>query len=210
MRSEKKVNNHYKITMKKILIFGTIATVLFIQCEEDTNLFLIGNGTIGNLTKEIQMRQVDSIFAGDSIVKLNPNRGALGTQGNVEIYEKGGQKLMLLSPENENDPNSVITNIQIFDERYTTDKGLSIKSTFGDLKANYEVIAVENAINSVVIFLKDSDVFITINKKQLPENIRYNISGRIEATQIPDEATFKYFMVGWDKYVEPDKDDSEE
>ncbi len=196
--------------MKKPLIFGVIATILFIQCGEETDLFLIGDGTIGNLTKEVQMRQVDSIFASDSIVKLNRNKIALSTQGNVEIYEKGGQKLMLLSPENENDPNSVITNIQIFDERYTTNKGLSIKSTFGELKANYEVVAVENAINSVVVFLKDSDVFITIDKKQLPENIRYNYQAKVEATQIPDEATFKYFMVGWDKDDALDEDNSEE
>ncbi len=196
--------------MKKTLIFGVLASLLFIQCGEDTDPYLIGNGTIGHLSNEIQMRQVDSIFANDSIVKLSPIKNALGTQGEVEIYEKGGQKLMLLSPEKENDPNSVITNIQIFDERYATDKGLTVKSTFGDLKANYEVLAVENAINSVVVFLKDSDVFITIDKKQLPENIRYNFSARVEATQIPDAATFKYFMVGWDKEDEPDEDDFEE
>jgi len=156
------------------------------------------------------MKQLDSIFANDSIVKVGQIEDAPETQGEVEIYEKGGKKLMLLSPEDEKDPNSVITNIQIFDERYITDKGLGKGSTFGELKANYEIAAIENAINSVVIFIKDSDVFITIDKKQLPENIRYNYNAKIEASQIPDTATFKYFMVGWDADEEEADTASEE
>ena len=122
----------------------------------------------------------------------------IGTQGEVEVYDKAGKKLLLLSPENETDPNSVITNIQIFDERYMTDKGLHAKSTFADVKANYEIEGVENAINSVVVFLKDSDIYLTIDKKELPEDIRYNYSAKVEASQIPETATFKYFMIGWD------------
>ena len=47
-------------------------------------------------------------------------------------------------------------------------------------------------------YLKDSDVFITIDKKQLPENLRYNPNLTIEASQIPQGATFKYFMIAWE------------
>jgi hypothetical protein len=183
--------------MKKLLVIGTLFTALFMQCGKDTNPYLIENGKMAGLTTETRMMQIDSIFANDSIVRLNPIESALGTQGEVEIYEKGGKKLLLLSPEDESDPNSVISNIQIFDERYATDKGLNIGSTFADIKANYEIEAIENAINSVVIFLKNSEVFITIDKKLLPESIRYNFNAKVEATQIPDTATFKYFMVGW-------------
>jgi len=50
----------------------------------------------------------------------------------------------------------------------------------------------------VVVFLKDSDIYITIDKQQLPENLRYDPNLSIKATQIPDNATFKYFMIGWD------------
>jgi hypothetical protein len=194
--------------MKKILLFAAAAMILLSQCGKETDPFLIGKGSIGPINKKTQMRQLDSIFANDSIVKLSPIEEAPETQGEVEIYEKGGNKLMLLSPEDEEDPNSVITNIQIFDDRYITDKGFGMGSTFGDLKANYEIVAIENAINSVVIFLKDSDVFITIDKKLLPESVRYNFNAKIEATQIPDEATFKYFMVGWDAEEEDEADES--
>ena len=184
--------------MKKILLVAAFAGILFAQCGKGEDPFAIKPDVVGKLSKDIQMKQIDSIFANDSIVKLNPIENALGTQGEVEIYGKDGKKLLLISPEDERDPESFITNIQIFDERYTTEKGLTVKSTFKDIKANYEIANIENAINSVVVFLKDSDLYITIDKKQLPENIRYDYSSKIETSQIPDEATFKYFMVGWD------------
>jgi hypothetical protein len=184
--------------MKKILLLAITSLIFLTQCGKDTDPFLISKGSIGPINKKTQMRQLDSIFANDSIVRLTQIKDAPETQGEVEVYEKGGKKLMLLSPEDEEDPNSVISNIQIFDHRYLTDKGLGKGSTFGDLKTNYEIVAIENAINSVVIFLKDSEVFITIDKKLLPESIRYNFNAKVEATQIPDDATFKYFMVGWD------------
>ena len=182
--------------MKKNLLLGAMAMLLFTQCTEEKDPFLIKDGELGHLTKKMRMKQVDSIFSTDSIVS---------TQGEVEVYEKGGKKLLLLSPDNETDPNSVITNIQIFDDRYKTEKGLHLNSTFADVKANYEVVGIQNAINSVVVFLKDSEIYLTIDKKELPASLRYNNNIKVEVTQIPDAATFKYFMIGWD--IEDDEPD---
>lgn len=184
--------------MKNTLFIGILASLLFVQCGKKSDPFLIQKGAVGLLTKDIQMRQIDSLFANDSIVKLSPIKDALGTQGEVEVYEKGGVKLLLISPEDENDPNSVISNIQIFDDRYKTNKGLHKGSTFKDVKTNYTISDIETTINAVVVFLQDSDIFITIYKNQLPENLRYDPSVSVEASQIPDDAKFKYFMVGWD------------
>lgn len=172
--------------------------MLFIQCGTDTDPFLIQKGAIGNLNSKTAMKQIDSIFSTDSIVKLNPIKNAIGTQGEVEIYEKGGAKLMLLSPNDESDPTSKITNIQIFDNRYKTIKGLNSESTFKEVKDNYIISDIETTISSVVVFLEDSQIYITIDKKELPEDLRYNSSLKIESSQIPDKAVFKYFMIGWD------------
>ena len=184
--------------MKKTLFIGAMTAVLFIQCDKKNDSFIIGQGMLGNLSKDVQIKQVDSLFANDSIVKLNSQRNPLGTQGEVEIYEKGGRKLLLLSPDDEYNPNSLISTIQVFDNRYKTPKGLHKGSTFKDVKANYTILNVETTITSVVVFIKDSDIFLTIDKGQLPENLRYDASASIEANQIPDDATFKYFMIGWD------------
>ena len=184
--------------MKKTLLISALIVLFFSQCDKGNDPFLIKNGAIGELTEKIQMKQIDSIFVGDSIVKLNPDVNALGTQGEVEIYEKGGVKLLLLSPDDEYDPESLITNIQVFDDRYHTEKGLSKSSNFKFVKDNYTVSSIESAINSVIVSLNESDIYLIIDKKQLPENLRYDPSITIEASQIPDDATFKYFMIGWD------------
>ena len=184
--------------MKKTLLIVGIVSLAFVQCKKESDPFLIKNGSIGNLNKEIKIKQIDSIFATDSIVKTNSSPNALETQGEVEIYEKGGKQLLLLSPDNESDPNSTITNIQVFDSRYKTEKGLTAASTWKDVKANYTIDNIETTINAVVIFLKETDVYLTIDKKSLPEELRYDMDLKVEASQIPDDAPFKYFMIGWE------------
>lgn len=184
--------------MKNTIFTVAIAALLFTQCAKKQDAFAISNGQVGLVTNKTSIKQLDSIFANDSIVPLSNVKDALGTQGEVEVFAKDGTKLLRLSPDDESNPDAVINTVRVYDARYTTDKGLSIKSTFKDLKENYEIAGIQTSIDAVVVFLKESDVYITIDKKQLPENLRYNPSLTIEASQIPDTATFKYFMLAWD------------
>lgn len=103
--------------MKKISLLAVVVVLsaLFVQCGPDKDPFLITNGSVGPLTKDMMIRQVDSVFEGDSLVLSTPVGNTLGTQGEVEIYEKGGDKLLLVSPEDPNDPYSKISYVQIFD-----------------------------------------------------------------------------------------------
>jgi len=184
--------------MKRIILSISIVSLFFIQCGKDTSSFTITSSSIGNVSQTTKMSQLDSIFKNDSIVKLTPMPGGLDTQGEVEIFEKGGKKLLAITPFSKIDPNSTISNIQVFDTRYATSTGLSLGSTFKDIKDNYTIASIETGINSIIIFLENSPIFITIDKKVLPENVRHDFRAKIEATQIPDTAKFKYFMIGWD------------
>jgi len=184
--------------MKKTILLAAAGILVFTQCETKTDKFAIGNGSIGEVTTETAIKHIDSIFANDSIVPQSNIKAALGTQGEVDVYEKGGTKLLRLSPDDENNPDAVITNIRIYDARYKTDKGLNINSTFKDIKDNYTISGIQTSFDTVVLFLEGSDVYVTIDKKELPENLRYNPSITIEASQIPDTAKFKYFMVAWE------------
>jgi len=183
--------------MIKSAILGILTLLLFVQCAEEKDPFLISNSTVGNLTIGMKIKQVDSIFANDSIVRLNPRQNEFSTIGEVEIYEKGGEKLMLISPRGNNDPEALISSFQFFDTRYKTDKGLNIGSTFKFIKDNYKISNIETTLSTVVIFLEDCDFFINIDKKELPENLRYNPNFVIEAVNIPDEAKIKYFILSW-------------
>ena len=182
--------------LKKIIAIVSV-TLLFIQCKEEINPFLISNDSVGALTRGMTIKEIDSIFAQDSIVKLYAQNEELPTQGEVEIYEKNGTKLVSISPVTNNDPDALISNFQFFDPRYKTDKGLNLSSTFKDIKANYKILNIETTISTVVIFLEDNDLFINIDKNELPENFRYNPNLVIDVTNIPDEAKIKYFMLSW-------------
>ena len=182
--------------LKKIIAIVSV-TLIFIQCKEEINPFLISNDSVGALTRGMTIKEIDSIFAQDSIVKLYAQNEELPTQGEVEIYEKNGTKLVSISPVTNNDPDALISNFQFFDPRYKTDKGLNLSSTFKDIKANYKISNIETTISTVVIFLEDNDLFINIDKNELPENFRYNPNLVIDVTNIPDEAKIKYFMLSW-------------
>ena len=182
--------------LKKIIAIISV-TLLFIQCKEEINPFLISNDSVGALTRGMTIKEIDSIFAQDSIVKLYAQNEELPTQGEVEIYDKNGTKLVSISPVTNNDPDALISNFQFFDPRYKTDKGLNLSSTFKDIKANYKILNIETTISTVVLFLEDNDLFINIDKNELPENFRYNPNLVIDITNIPDEAKIKYFMLSW-------------
>ena len=81
--------------------------------------------------------------------------------------------------------------------KFTTKNGIGAGSTFGTPKNNHEVDGLDNAINAVVVSFKDTPWYVTIDKKELPENIRYDYASKIELAQIPDEAKIKYFFYTW-------------
>ena len=190
--------------MIKKIFFTGLMVFLFVQCAKEKDPFLISNKAVGNLTIGMKIKQVDSIFAMDSIVRLSPRQNQSSSFGELEIYEKSGKKLLLISPVNNYDPDALIENFQFFDDRYKTVKGLNINSTFKDIKENYEIANIETTLSTVLIFLKDSDLFINIDKKELPENFRYNPNLVIDVTNIPNEAKIKYFMLAW-KIDEPEE-----
>jgi len=183
--------------MLKKIIFIVFVSFLFIECKEEKNPFLISNDAVGLLTRGMTIKKIDSVFSRDSIVKLYTQNDELPTQGEVEIFEKNGTKLLSISPITNNDPDALISNFQFFDPRYKTDKGLNLNSTFKDIKTNYKISNIETTISTVVLFLEDSDFFINIDKKELPENLRYNPNLEIDITNIPDEAKIKYYMLSW-------------
>ena len=184
--------------MKYTFFIIAFCTFVLIQCTNNNNPYTITNGKIGTLTSQTTIKQLKTVFANDSIVPLSNSSPGDALQGEVEVFSKDGSKLLGLSPDNLNSPDATINTLRVYDPRYKTSKGLSINSTFKDIKDNYEVSGLQTSIDAVVIFLKDSDVFITIDKKQLPENLRYNPNVTIEASQIPQSATFKYFMIAWE------------
>lgn len=182
--------------MKKISIL-LIAIVFIIGCNRESDPFLIDNTRVGQLTKEIRINQLDSIFSNDSIVRNISGNQFINSTNNIEIYDKDGSPLLILEPVQQFDTTSTIGYIQILDPRYETLKGLNINSNFGDVVEQYKISRIENTLNSAVIFIDELNLYLTIDKRELPSSLRYDTDTRITASQIPDNAKIKYFMISW-------------
>lgn len=167
------------------------------SCGKDSSPYLIDVNRVGPLTREIQINQLDSVFENDSIARSTSTSGSLATSKEIEIYDKDGSPLLILEPVQQFDSTSTIGYIQILDSRFETAKGLSIESTFGDVVKNYTISRIENTLNSAVVFIDELNLYLTIDKKDLPTSLRYDTDTRIHQSQIPDNAKIKYLMISW-------------
>jgi len=174
-------------------------TICSCQNETEQDPFEIAYNKIGHLTNTTKVHQLDSIYKNDSVVKSSQNNQYLGASNAIEIYEKGGAKLLTLEPKEPNNPESVIESIQIIDPRYKTISGVSVHGTFIDIKSSYTITKINNTLSSAVIFIDSIQASISIDKKELPSELKSNTNIKIEASQIPDVAKIKHFLINWNE-----------
>ena len=181
--------------MKNIVLgFGIFILVFLSACAEKDTTFLISKDKVGKLDKISLVRDLELIYEGDSLVK-DTLSSRIGQQRKIKVYEKGGSHLLTLTPTLDSIP--TIENIAIEDPRFETENGIGLKSSFKDIQKQYAIKKIVTTLNSVVVFPKGSPLYFTIDKSELPSNLRYT-TGDIDAVQIPDEAKLKYLMIGWE------------
>ena len=181
--------------MRKLLIFSTWILLFIVACGEKDTTFLITTEGVGKLDKISLVRDLELIYADDSIVKDTfYSQIGSGTQ-KIKVFEKGGKHLLTLTPSTDSIP--TVENIQVMDARFVSEEGIGLNSTFQDIQEHYTIRKIVTALNNVVIFVNETNLYFTIGKDQLPENLRYATSN-IEAVQIPGEAKIKYLMIGWE------------
>ena len=185
--------------MKNALFALLICIILTTSCAKDTapNPFLVGKNHIGLLTDSTQVKDLNSIFSTDSVVRSIAGDEFAGSINMIEIYEKGGKKLLDISPREVLDSTSLISSVRIIDERYKTEKTISTLSTFKDLNEAYKISKIDNLIDAIVISVNEINASFTIDKKELPASMRFDMNMTIDAIQIPEKARIKYFMVHW-------------
>jgi hypothetical protein len=183
--------------MNKLFLSLLITGILLTSCTKKQDPFLISAKSIGLLNDSTQVRELKEIFSQDSIVFRTNDLEFIGNKSDIEVFDKTGKHLLVLTPETFQDSTSTIKTIKIIDARFKTIKGLSNASTFGDINNNYKISSIQNTLRNVVVFVNEIDAFFTIDKKELPAELQFNPSVQIEAIQIPEKAKIKYFMIGW-------------
>lgn len=185
--------------MKNILFTLLMCALLTTSCTKDKELnpFLIKKDHIGLLNDSTQVKDLDSIYRNDSIVRYIAGDEFVGSVNTIEVFEKGGKKLLDLSPREALDSTSVIASVRIIDERFKTEKNISTLSTFKDIKSAYKISKVDNLINVILVSVNEINASFTIDKKELPASMRFNMDMNIDPIQIPEKAKIKFFMIHW-------------
>lgn len=183
--------------MIKKLSLLSLAGIMLVACGRDSDPYLIDENRVGPLTREIKLNQLDSIFSNDSIVRNTSGNRFLNATSDIEIFDRDGSPLLILEPVQQFDSTSTVGYIQVLDPRFETAKGLSVNSTFGDVVEKYPISRIENTISSAVVFIDELNLYLTIDKKELPASLRFDTDSQITASQIPDDAKIKYFMISW-------------
>ena len=184
--------------MKKYIFCLVTLSILIFSCKKEQDPFLIGKQNIGLLTDSTQVKDLEMVFPNDSIVNFKINGEFSNNSTEIEIFEKGGKKLLVLESSQPMDSTAVIKSVQIMDPRYKTSKNITTLSTFKDINDNYKISKITNLLSSVVVFVDDINASFTIDKKELPAELRFDMSLNIEKIQIPEKAKIKYFFVYWD------------
>ena len=182
--------------MKQLNLLIIITAIAFAGCKEETiDPFAVAKHNVGFITDSTKISELKTIFANDSIVTYKEDDSFVGGINTIDIYKKNGNQLLSISPTEALDSTATINTISIFDPRFKTSKNISISSTFKEIKDNYKISRISNLINSVVVSVDELDATFTIDKKELPANMRFDMSMKIDAIQIPDNAKIKFFMM---------------
>ena len=183
----------------KTYIYNSLVLLLLLSifsCS-DSEKFDIEKGKVGHLTTKTTIKELSEIFKNDSIVS-NLSEGALGDnyfQDDDEylIYNKLGKHLLTIVPKEQLDTTSTIKSIQVFDDRFKTKTGLTIRTTFSDIRANNNINKIESSFSSATLFIDELNVTIAIDKQEL--GLKGFSNQKVTLEQIPDIAKMKSFIV---------------
>ncbi|MEO0337306.1 MAG: hypothetical protein AAF202_13000, partial [Pseudomonadota bacterium] len=110
-----------------------------LSCKKKVNPFEIAPDHIGHLTSNSTVKELETIFANDSIVKHIAGDEFIGNSNEIEIYDKKGNQLLILEATQEFDSTATIKSVRVIDPRYKTTTGFGASSTFKDLQDNYKI-----------------------------------------------------------------------
>ncbi|MCE2612882.1 hypothetical protein LVD13_07860 [Flavobacteriaceae bacterium D16] len=181
--------------MKKRIFPTLIILALFWQCQQEKDpTFSIRKDGVGLVEQNTPFADIESLYQADSVVVDSVY--SLSANQRIRVFEKGGAHLLSITSNTDSVPG--IGNIRIHDPRYLTDNGIGLASTFKDVKEEYEIKKVVTSLSNVVVFVKNHDLYFTIDREELPASLRYTKNVNIEEVQIPDEARIKYLMIAWE------------
>lgn len=181
-----------------------ILFVIIISCSKD-NHSIIAKNRLGNLTNTTKISEIKKILKEDSTVIVyarNPyGQNIASTIKEVKVYDTSGQEILVINPSAAMDSVSLIKNIRILSDKYKTANGLSLGSTFAEIKKHHNVSNIQSSLQSVILTLKELNAFVSFDKEVLSGEVRFDMDAEIKPTMIPDDAKINRFWLNFDATV---------
>jgi hypothetical protein len=180
--------------MKKLIF---IFYLICFGCTTNSD-FIIKKGEVGKINSNTIVKEIDSLFANDSIVKrIGEGDYMFEGEDKYLIFDSSKNHLLTLIPKQQHDLNEKIETVQVFSEKFKTSKGINIKSSFGDINKKHKISSIQNTIDNIVIFVDEIDAYFIIDKKNLSLENQIGTEKKIESVNIPPNSKIKRFMIGW-------------
>ncbi|MDO4729476.1 MAG: hypothetical protein Q4B43_10805 [Bacteroidota bacterium] len=183
--------------MKRILAIA-LFLLMVIACNRTDNTFLITNDNVGVLRKNTPISKLDSIYAKDSLVNTT-FEGELryASTERIIIFEKGGKELLEITPAVNADNEKVVESVQILDSRFITEQGISLASTYKDIKKLYKDFDIQQTLSSILITIPNRNYYFTINKSDVKSK-NFGLSSEITKNDIEEDAKLSRIVITWD------------
>ena len=181
--------------MRKYFI-ATMVIMSLIGCSDNKNEFLISNDRVGGLQKDTPIQKLDSIFAKDSIVNSNVE-GELryASSERITILSKDGKELLEITPTTNEKGVEVIESVLVLSPLYTTEKGISLESTFKDVKDKYPDLEIQPSISSVIVTPKGQNFYFTFDKTAI--KTAFGLADNISKGDIEESAKIKHITINF-------------
>lgn len=160
--------------------------------------FLITPTHVGLFNKGMTIQEAMSLFPKQQVVQ---KRGYGEFEDDIyydyQFYDPQNNHLLTLTPTMSMDMKQKINRVLIIDSRFRTNKKISLKSTYADLKKQYEVINYSPDMDHIVLTVDELNAWLSISKDYLEKGWWNEKEKKINPDKIPADAKFDSFVIWW-------------
>lgn len=160
--------------------------------------FQVTELAVGPIKKGMTVQDVLDLLPEKQINKVLGNGEFLGDEyDDYEIHDEFGKHVLTITPREKDNLKELIVRVAIVDQRFTTTLNVGLDTSYGMIHKMYPNLTVTPDIGSVVISLDDINAWMSIDKKQLPDDWWDEKNKRVNLHKIPLNAKIQSFGVEW-------------
>lgn len=181
--------------MRLIILFVFIVFIFGCKSEkqlEKHNLYIVTKHQIGLINDSTQVKDLKAIFSNDSLISIKEDDSFIGGINPIRLYTKTGTPLLQVFPYDAHDSTATINYVHIQNPAYQTDRNISIKSYFVDIKSTYNISEIKNGMDYIEVYIDSLKSIFAFRKLELLRD--FDFGTKVNRDQIPDSISIDFFI----------------